>query len=767
MALPTNIPTGINATTTPGQYWTDEDGVSHYTGDVYHYTDQSGNLVGYTPPQLSTGDDNGQGAGEIQVPARWTRAVLDPNAEDGYTYSPYLDPAQQAQKDMYGGAMNPQDASFFPQLQSIIQQTTGGQYSPEQINAAMKSSSWWGQLGGGSNAYNAAAEVAQKLGADTSWYNQGTSDQYRQAAEANSPEGRARANPNNGGLFGDGGFLGLGSNALPVEIALAMATAGASSLGGGVGSETSLNTAGNMFDASGNYLGPSDMANYNWGNVDAATNINNYGSQNFTASTLPDGYTSPNYTPDASGINAGADYNNGSMYEGGTGQGTGLGSSQPFNNSIYQPAMQALMDAGVPWQVVQAMPSVVNSSLQGGALSSLTGGSFAKGAGMGAIGSVLGNFLQSQGFNVPTSLLSLATNAIGSGLGLLGGGSSASGGQTGTNGTYGTPSGNTAGNAAGTTINQQGSGVLPFAPPTNVVAAGKQVTPPPEFGGISAQLANIAPYQSRPMSPLEDYKDTPFQEYAPIEQTANTAAHGGLMHFAEGGDVDKSIAELNARIAKILAPETKEVSQDDQIKDYLSRQALAASKQEFISPLSAKMMRGRGVKASSFSGLPQESSASPIPRMAATLTGMNPLQNTASFIPQARIPFAAHGGQIHPDLARVLEGRNVEMEGEYVPGPEGRLYAKHDIRGFAVGGAGTGQSDDIPTMLSDSEYVIDADTVAALGDGSSKAGAEALDKMRMAIRKHKRSASISDIPPKAKSPFKYIEDGRKMNVKTK
>jgi hypothetical protein len=451
----------------------------------------------------------------------------------------------------------------------------------------------------------------------------------------------------------------------------------------------------------------------------------------------------------------------GAAEAGAAGAAGSAGSGLALNNSIYQPAMQALMDAGVPWQVVQAMPSVVNSSLQGGALSSLTGGSFEKGAGMGAIGSVLGNFLQSQGFNVPTSLLSLATNAIGSGLGLLGGGSSASGGQTGTNGTYGSPSGNTAGNAAGTTINQQGSGVLPFAPPTNVVAAGKQVTPPPEFGGISAQLANIAPYQSRPMSPLEDYKDTPFQEYAPIEQTANTAAHGGLMHFAEGGDVDKSIAELNARIAKILAPETKEVSQDDQIKDYLSRQALSASKQEFMSPLSSKMMRGRGVKASSFSGLPQESSASPIPRMASTLTGMNPLQNTASFIPQARIPFAAHGGQIHPDLARVLEGRNVEMEGEYVPGPEGRLYAKHDIRGFAVGGAGTGQSDDIPTMLSDGEYVIDADTVAALGDGSSKAGASVLDKFRQEIRKQKRSAPVNDIPPKAKSPMEYLKMARK------
>jgi hypothetical protein len=70
-------------------------------------------------------------------------------------------------------------------------------------------------------------------------------------------------------------------------------------------------------------------------------------------------------------------------------------------------------------------------------------------------------------------------------------------------------------------------------------------------------------------------------------------------------------------------------------------------------------------------------------------------------------------------------------------------------------------------MLADSEYVIDADTVAALGDGSSKAGAEVLDKMRMAIRKHKRSAPIDKIPPKAKSPLEYIKEGMKMNIKKK
>ena len=77
--------------------------------------------------------------------------------------------------------------------------------------------------------------------------------------------------------------------------------------------------------------------------------------------------------------------------------------------------------------------------------------------------------------------------------------------------------------------------------------------------------------------------------------------------------------------------------------------------------------------------------------------------------------------------------------------------------GHYVEGAGDGQSDSIPAMLADGEYVFDADTVAALGNGSNKAGAEALDKMRQNIRKHKRAASTKRIPPPAKSPLEYLK----------
>ena len=92
-----------------------------------------------------------------------------------------------------------------------------------------------------------------------------------------------------------------------------------------------------------------------------------------------------------------------------------------------------------------------------------------------------------------------------------------------------------------------------------------------------------------------------------------------------------------------------------------------------------------------------------------------------------------------------------------VPMVEGRMDFR---RGSAVHGAGDGQSDDIPAMLADGEYVIDAETVAQIGNGSTKAGAQALDKFREGIRAHKRSAPINKIPPKTKALTSYLKGAR-------
>ena len=92
-----------------------------------------------------------------------------------------------------------------------------------------------------------------------------------------------------------------------------------------------------------------------------------------------------------------------------------------------------------------------------------------------------------------------------------------------------------------------------------------------------------------------------------------------------------------------------------------------------------------------------------------------------------------------------------------VPITQGRLNFK---KGAPVHGPGDGQSDDIPAMLADGEYVIDAETVAQIGNGSTKAGAHALDKFRENIRSHKRSAPINKIPPKTKALTSYLRGAK-------
>lgn len=76
-------------------------------------------------------------------------------------------------------------------------------------------------------------------------------------------------------------------------------------------------------------------------------------------------------------------------------------------------------------------------------------------------------------------------------------------------------------------------------------------------------------------------------------------------------------------------------------------------------------------------------------------------------------------------------------------------------RGRLLDGPGDGVSDSIPAMITDGmakggqpaklargEYVIDARTVAALGNGSTDAGAERLDKMRKNILRDDRKAGV-------------------------
>ena len=49
-------------------------------------------------------------------------------------------------------------------------------------------------------------------------------------------------------------------------------------------------------------------------------------------------------------------------------------------------------------------------------------------------------------------------------------------------------------------------------------------------------------------------------------------------------------------------------------------------------------------------------------------------------------------------------------------------------------GPGTGTSDDIPSMLSDGEFVVPADVVSGIGNGSSDSGSDKLYDMMDRVR---------------------------------
>jgi len=135
-------------------------------------------------------------------------------------------------------------------------------------------------------------------------------------------------------------------------------------------------------------------------------------------------------------------------------------------------------------------------------------------------------------------------------------------------------------------------------------------------------------------------------------------------------------------------------------------------------------------------------------------------------------PAMAGGGTTHYTFGRVMNpAENLGLAEGMKKGGLSQAHTVHshqtnpvvnnrvDFRkGSAVNGAGDGQSDDIPAWLADGEYVMDAELVSMLGNGSNKAGAKVLDKFRENIRAHKRGAPLGKIPPKAKSPLNYLKE---------
>lgn len=132
-------------------------------------------------------------------------------------------------------------------------------------------------------------------------------------------------------------------------------------------------------------------------------------------------------------------------------------------------------------------------------------------------------------------------------------------------------------------------------------------------------------------------------------------------------------------------------------------------------------------------------------------------------------------GSLTPGLSKAqiqyilsgLPGANISVQGH----AEGGEIEGHNPQFFSEGGLGSienryvqgegdGTSDSVAAMLANGEFVIPADVVSKIGNGSNEAGAGVLDQFLVEIRKHAHSNG-EKLPPESKGPLAYLLDAKR------
>jgi hypothetical protein len=147
--------------------------------------------------------------------------------------------------------------------------------------------------------------------------------------------------------------------------------------------------------------------------------------------------------------------------------------------------------------------------------------------------------------------------------------------------------------------------------------------------------------------------------------------------------------------------------------------------------------------------------------------GEHQFYSGSSYVPvQSTTGYAMGGGVQQPQQTQQMQQPQRQPNSAFGYYRYGNV--PQSVRQMSMGGLNSlskgrqphsdGRSDDIPAVLSDGEYVIDAETVALLGNGSNDAGAKQLDMMRQQVRKQKGGAlSQGKFSPNARSPLAYLK----------
>ena len=383
--------------------------------------------------------------------------------------------------------------------------------------------------------------------------------------------------------------------------------------------------------------------------------------------------------------------------------------------------------------------NVVGSALAGGAQSALTGGDFLTGAVQGGVGGYAG------------STLSNAASGIG---GQIGTGLQAAGKQFGNALTMGASPTEALGQSA---IAGLASGFM--APP----AKSPYDLTPSDTGGLGLRSpSDLA---------VEGLR-------APALNTSSVPAMGlGMDYSVTGGQAPVFKGPENFSVDYLLygAPATQTASAQPELGTGIQTSPLnAIAEQTAATTLGTKGTVG---DAAANKGFSIGSAAQMLPLLSLFSGAQTPeevQQIVSTMTPEQQEYFSRPLKTWNWDMigaAAKMQGLPI---GSYISRNwdklSGGMYdnpVEEETKQLARGGAlnrlarggGSGRDDTIPARLSDGEYVMDAETVALLGDGSTNDGARRLDQMRAKIRQHKgKSMARGKFSANAKSPLAYLKE---------
>ncbi len=361
----------------------------------------------------------------------------------------------------------------------------------------------------------------------------------------------------------------------------------------------------------------------------------------------------------------------------------------------------------------QTGQQVLGGALVGGATGALTGQGFGRGALMGAAGAGLGAATQGAG-----------SGAVGAGIG-------AGGQMAGNMLTAGyrpkeaLAGGALAGLAAGLTARPAGPGLKP-PKPSELALEGLKTPQLPPPGGVDYSLVSAPDYSIAPSGTPGAPTDIAGQGFQPRGELGQAGATPSAMPKMPEMSL-KNVGTL-AMLSSLAGARPPEVQQ--------AITQLSPRQQEYFNRPSIQ-----------WDWTKMQSDANQ--------RNMSLAQFMATYWPQVT-------SGAYDKVPAKTEAPAAPAAQPGVPMPEqppgGMAVGGLNTVARLVRGGGTGRDDTVAARLSDGEYVMDAETVAMLGDGSTKAGAQRLDQLREQLRRHKgRALSRGKFSPNAKSPLAYLK----------